>query len=229
MTLQALSRTDVSESRFLEVFDETQKAIRHSHIPTLVIGGVASAAYGRPRWSNDLDLFVREEDAAALLRELAPRGFETDHTYPDWLYKAFKDGVLVDVIFKSSGEIYLDEEMLARAQVVTFHDREFLAAAPEDIVVMKAIAHSEPTARYWYDALGILSRISLDWEYLLLRGRQGPARILSFLLYARSLDFSVPEAVLDRLFRTVRGQEDAGPTDAERSVPFARSASEKER
>src|SRR5215831_20348600 len=118
MTLQALSRTDVSESRFLEVFDETQETIRESRIPTLVIGGVASAAYGRPRWSNDLDLFVREEDAAALLREFASRGFETDQTYPDWLYKAFKDGVLVDVIFRSSGEIYLDEEMLGRAQAV---------------------------------------------------------------------------------------------------------------
>jgi predicted nucleotidyltransferase len=229
MTLQTLSRTDVSESRFLEVFDETQKAIRDSCIPTLVIGGVASAAYGRPRWSNDLDLFLREEDAGALLREFATRGFETDRTYLDWLFKAFKNGVLVDVIFKCSGEIYLDEEMLGRAQTVTFHDREFLAAAPEDIVVMKAIAHSEPTSRYWYDALGILSRTSLDWEYLLLRGRQGPARILSFLLYARSLDFAVPDDVLDRLFRTVRGNAVTRSPHEGRTVPFARRGSAEER
>jgi predicted nucleotidyltransferase len=225
MTLQALSRTDVSESRFLEVFDEAQIAIRESGIPTLVIGGVASAAYGRPRWSNDLDLFVRQEDAGGLLCEFASRGFETDRTYPDWLFKAFKDGVLVDVIFKSSGEIYMDEEMLGRAQVVAFHGREFLAAAPEDIVVMKAIAHSEPTSRYWYDALGIVSRTSLDWEYLLLRGRQGPARVLSFLMYARSLDFAVPDDVLDRLFRTVRGEDAARSPGERRTVPFARQGS----
>ena len=30
-----------------------------------------------------------------------------------WLYKAWKDGVLVDVIFRSSGEVYLDDEMVA--------------------------------------------------------------------------------------------------------------------
>jgi predicted nucleotidyltransferase len=220
MTLQALGRTDVSESRFLEVFDETLRVIEASRIPTLVIGGVASAAYGRPRWSNDLDLFVRHEDAAALLCELGGQGFETDETYPDWLYKAFKDGVLVDVIFKSAGEIYMDKEMLERARTVTFHERSFLAAAPEDIVVMKAIAHSEPTARYWYDALGILSRTPLDWEYLLYRGRQGPARVLSFLLYARSIDFSVPDSVIDQLFRTARGED---RSNGERgTVPLAR-------
>ena len=222
MTLQALTRTDVNEDRFLEVFDETLDAIRESRITTLVIGGVASAAYGRPRWSNDLDLFVRHEDAEALLRAFAGRGFETDLTYPDWLYKAFKDGVLVDVIFKSSGEIYLDDEMVERAREVTFHGRDFVAAAPEDIVVMKAIAHSEPTSRYWYDALGILSRTALDWDYLLLRGRQGPARVLSFLLYARSMDIAVPDAAVDRLYRTVRGQGVMRSAGESRTVAFAR-------
>lgn len=222
MTLQALARTDVSESRFLEVFDETQRAIQDSRIPTLVIGGVASAAYGRPRWSNDLDLFLRQEDATALLHELGRRGFQTDETYPDWLYKAFKGGVLVDVIFKSSGEIYLDEEMLARARVVSFHDRGFLAAAPEDIVVMKAIAHSEPTSRYWYDALGIVSRMSLDWDYLLKRARQGPARILSFLLYARSVGFAVPNSVMEPLYQAVRGEAVVRDSEEGRTVPFAR-------
>jgi hypothetical protein len=223
MTLRGLARTDVSEDRFLDVLDETLRVTRASGLPALVIGGVASAAFGRPRWSNDLDLLVRQEDAQAVLAALARAGFETDRTFPDWLYKAFKDGVLVDVIFKSSGDIYLDDEMLVRARPATFRGREILAAAPEDLVVMKAIAHSEPTSRYWYDALGILSRCTLDWEYLLRRARQGSCRILSFLLYARSIDVAVPDAVLDSLYRSVRDPEPVEATDDDWTTPSDRS------
>jgi hypothetical protein len=207
MGLEALARTHVGEDRFLDVLDEVLDAVADTAVPALVIGGVASAVYGRPRWSTDLDLLVREEDAAALLGTLAGRGFETDETFPDWLFKALKDDVLVDIIFKSSGDVYLDDEMLARSRTMPFRDREIRAAAPEDLIVMKAIAHSEPTSRYWYDALGILSRTPLDWEYLLTRSRQGPSRMLSFLLYARSIDLAVPDFALDGLFAMIRGND----------------------
>ena len=207
--LQMLERTPVDEPVFLAILDEVLDVIATLDRHVLVIGGVAAACFGRPRWSDDIDLFVRPEDAHPLLRSFGERGFETDTTYPDWLFKAFKDGVLVDVIFKSAGDIYLDEEMVARSRIAEFHDRSIPVAPPEDQVVMKAIAHSEPTARYWYDALGILSRADLDWEYLVRRSRQGPQRVLSLLLYARSNDIAVPGAVLDQLLSYTRGGADA--------------------
>lgn len=209
MSLRMLERTPVDEPTFLAILDEVLEVMGALDRQVLVIGGVAAACFGRPRWSDDLDLFVRPEDAPVVLRSLGERGFETDMTFPDWLFKAFKDGVLVDVIFKSAGDIYLDDDMVARARFASFRGRSIPVAPPEDLVVTKAIAHSEPTARYWYDALGIVSRADLDWEYLARRARQGPHRVLSLLLYARSNDIAVPDAVLDQLLSSVRGGTDA--------------------
>jgi len=62
--------------------------------------------------------------------------------------------------------------------------------------VIKAIAHDEETPRHWFDALGILARGGIDWDYLVRRASRGPRRVLSLLLYALSMDLVVaPEAV----------------------------------
>ena len=44
--------------------------------------------------------------------------------------------------------------------------------APEDIVVMKAMAVDEESPWHWYDALGILAAVDLDWDYLVTAGAQ---------------------------------------------------------
>lgn len=196
-------RQQVPEPVFLEALDAVSDALRGGEVPFLFIGGVASAVLGRPRWSDDIDIFIEAQDARRCLHLLEDAGFETQETSPDWLYKAVRGGVLVDVIFKSSGDIYLDEEMLARAGEGDFRGRSVRIASPEDLVVMKAIAHSEPTPRYWHDALSILAHATLDWEYLLRRARHGPRRILSLLIYAQSNDLIVPATAIDRLYRSI--------------------------
>lgn len=71
----------------------------------------------------------------------------------------------------------------------------------EDLLVTKALATDEDTARYWYDALAIVARTDLDWSYLSMRARQhGARRILSLLLFATSVDLLVPRQALDDLY-----------------------------
>jgi predicted nucleotidyltransferase len=195
----------VDDDVFLDVLDRALRAVGEAGIPAVLIGGIASTVYGRPRWSEDIDLLVRPEDADRTLDALAAAGFDVHRTFPDWLYKAFREGVLVDVIFKSTGDIYLDQDMLDRSRTETFRGRAIPVAPAEDLLVMKALAHSEPTPRYWHDALGVLTRADLDWEYLLDRARHGPRRVLSLLLYAQSNDLAVPEDVVERLYRFARG------------------------
>src|SRR5436190_6453640 len=209
-----LLREQVDEATYLRVLRDVSALMDREAVEGILIGGIASAVFGRPRWSEDIDLFVRPQDAPVLLDALRAEGFDTDRTFPDWLYKAFLDGVLVDVIFKSSGDIYLDAEMLERARRESFHGLEVRVAAPEDLMVMKSIAHSEPTPRYWHDALSILSRSDIDWDYLLRRARAGPRRVLSLLLYAQSNDLPVPDAAIVRLFRSIyEDQGDGGDMD----------------
>jgi hypothetical protein len=195
---------DVDEGRFLAVLDDTVTALEQKGVPHLLVGGVGSATYGRPRWTHDVDVFVRPEDAALALDALAAAGFDTDESFPDWLYKASKLDVAVDVIFTMPGGILLDDEMLARCREETFGERRVRVMPPEDMLVVKAVVHDEHMPRHWYDALAIVARCPLDWEYLLRRARaHGARRVLSLLLYAQSNDLVVPNGPLRALFEAI--------------------------
>ena len=195
---------DFDEGTFLAVLAETAEALEHKGIPHLFMGGVCSAAYGRPRDTHDVDVFVRPEDAGLALDALAAFGFDTDQTYPDWLYKAFKDGVTVDVVFTSAGGILLDDEMLERAATEAYHGTRVRVLPPEDLLVIKALAHDEHMPRHWHDGLSVVARCQLDWDYLVRRARRhGPRRVLSLLLYAQSKDLVVPNGPMRALFREV--------------------------
>lgn len=196
---------DVAEERFVSVLQDAVRAIEEGGIPYAMIGGIPSVVLGRPRWSSneDIDFFVKPEDAKKVLEALGEAGFETEERDPQWLYKAKKDGVVVDVIFRSSGDFYLDDEMIQRAFIGEFKGQKLRMLAPEDLVVMKALAHKEDTPQYWHDALSIIGRAELDWDYLLGRAQIGPRRVLSLLLYAQSNDLAVPDRTIRGLFEMI--------------------------
>src|SRR5204863_6598587 len=144
------------EEALLRALDEAQDALRRGDVRFLVMGGIASGVLGRPRWTRDIDLFVRLEEADKALEALEQAGFETWVQYQHWLAKAKKHGVVVDVIWRSSSDILLDDEMLSRGMSVTFRGHETTLVPPEDLAVMKAVAATEDTPRYWYDAIAIV-------------------------------------------------------------------------
>src|SRR4029450_5378003 len=108
-------------------------------------------------------------------------------------------GVLVDMLFKMKGDIYLDAEMLARATMQQVLGTPARVIPAEDLIVVKALAHDEESTRHWFDALGVIAAGNLDWEYLERRAAKGPRRVLSHLLYATSVDLVVPDGVIHRL------------------------------
>lgn len=189
---------------FMRVLDETIDTLTATRIPYLFIGGIGSAVYGRDQGTRDIDVFVRPETARKVLDALGARGFETREVEERWLSKAIKDGVLVDIIFRSTRDILLGEEMLERSRTMPFRGRMVPVAPPEDLIVMKASAMSEETSRYWYDAAAIIAHTQLDWDYLIARGRQhGARRLLSLLLFATSIDIVVPSAPIEALYETI--------------------------
>jgi predicted nucleotidyltransferase len=194
---------------FLRVLDEALDALGKAGIPFLLIGGVGSAVYGRDQGTRDIDVFVRPETARKVLDVLDARGFDTKEVAERWLSKAIKHGVLVDVIFRSSRDILLSDDMLARARVMPFRGRMVPIAPPEDLIVMKACAMSEDTSRYWYDAVSIIAHTELDWDYLVARAREhGARRLLSLLLFATSLDIVVPSEPIEALHEAIgRGRQ----------------------
>lgn len=208
-TAKLISKTTTEDpelaSRFNRVLGQTVEAMEASGLKYAFIGGIASGGLGRPRSTHDIDLFVKPEDAQLALQALASAGFTTEKTDPSWLYKGFKEDILVDVIFKSKGEIYLDAEMYQRSMKAEFHGKQLRLVAPEDLLIIKAAAHSELTPGHWHDATALLSHASLDWDYLIRRARRAPRRVLSLLLYAQSNDIWVPNFVINELYQGIFG------------------------
>ncbi|MCA1832014.1 MAG: nucleotidyltransferase [Actinomycetota bacterium] len=194
----------LDDDAFLVVLDEAMKALDEHAVEYVFIGGVASSALGRSRWTHDVDIFVSSEHARGALDALRSAGFRTEETDPHWLYKGIKDGALIDVIFRSKGHVYLDEEMVQRAQMTEYKGRRLRIMAPEDLVVLKAIVHDENVAHHWHDALAVLSAAEIDWDYLVRRATEhGARRVLSLLIYAQSEDVVVSSDAIRQLFDAV--------------------------
>jgi predicted nucleotidyltransferase len=172
----------------------------------LLIGGLASSLLGRPRTTEDVDLFVKAEEADRALDALAGIGFDVERTNPDWIYKARREGIDFDVIFWLKGGITLTDQLLARAATTAMDGRGVRLMSPEDLVVVKAIVHDEQSPRHWHDALGILASSRIDWDYLVLRSRHGARRVLSLLLYAQSDDLVVPDHAIRSLQGAIYGE-----------------------
>lgn len=185
------------------VLGDVVAALEAAEIPYVLIGGAASAIRGRPRVSDDLDILVKQTDADRALGILAEAGFETEKTNPQWIYKATRGDVTVDLMFWLAGDAYCDDEMLAHATREQYGDVRVNVAAAEDLIVVKLLAHDEQSSRHWHDALALLGLNEIDWDYLLERGRVTPRRLLSLLLYAQSVDLVVSDDAIHRLYATL--------------------------
>lgn len=196
----------------LRALGDAVAALTEAQVPYLLMGGLGAAVQGRPRMTEDVDFFVSPADGRPALDALEGAGFSTEERNPRWLFKAWKYDILVDVIFRSSGDVYIDDEMLRRGRP---HDIGGFAAqvmASEDIIVIKAITADEHVAHHWYDALALLASADLDWAYLARRARQhGLRRTTSLLLYAESKDIYVPPQVTSDLFHALRPDNAANP------------------
>lgn len=168
-----------------------------------LIGGVAVKELGRPRITHDIDLFVTPDDADRVLDVLKENQFETEMRDPFWLYKAWKEDILVDIIFKSSGDIYFDDEVRAHVRRIPYNGHFVNAISPEDFIVIKSAAHQEHNPHHWHDALAVLTQGNLNWEYLLKRAKHAPRRVLALLIYAQANDGAVPSDVIQKLYRYV--------------------------
>jgi hypothetical protein len=170
-------------------------------IDYVAIGGIPSALHGVDKPVRDIDIFLREEDVSRVLDALSDRGFEPETPEEDWLMKATRDDILVDLIFRIDQRIRLTDEMLERARLDEVMGTEIRIIGPEDLVLSLAVT-DKPDTHYWKDALVILRNAPMDWSYLLRRAEEGTLRMLALLLHAVAYGIEVPRDVLATLVRT---------------------------
>ena len=191
------------------VLHEATSALDQASIPHVVFGSLATVTLARPRplgADEDIDLLIRPPDAARAAQVLASSGHVVEETDPSWIRKAKRLGVTVDLIHRAGREVHLDPDMLERAPTMTVLGVPVRLIPPEDLAIIKAVLHNEHRTRDWFDALALVARQGVDWDYLVRRARgHGVQRALSLLLYARADGTAVPPTVLAELLDAVPG------------------------
>jgi hypothetical protein len=209
---------------FVRVLRQTADALKAANVPFLVAGGLAAKTYGKRRTTHDIDLFVKPSDARRALEALARAGFETKVAFPDWLYKAFKYDVMVDIIFRSEGNITVDDETLQRARLMEYRGRTLPVVPPEVLMLMKIFALRDTHAanthwRHWRDAVSVARNVRLDWDFLRRKALQvGPRPVLGFLLLAEVEGVKANDATIAALAQVVGSQASIA---ARRAAPAA--------
>lgn len=119
-----------------------------AHVSGVIIGGVAASLLGRPRVTRDVDALVHvsEERWKEFLKLGTRYGFHPRRK--DALAFAHKARVLLvthkpssidaDIVF---GALPFEEEAIARALWIEIAGVRVPLPAPEDLVIMKAVAH----------------------------------------------------------------------------------------
>jgi predicted nucleotidyltransferase len=145
---KSLQPTPESITPLLAPIQALQSLLSKFNDQGVIIGGVAASLLGVPRFTADLDavFLLGFEDIPQLLNEAASRGIEPRISDPIsfarksrvLLLRHTKSGIDIDL---SLGVLPFEVEMVERSRMVEIGSIQLRLPAPEDLIIMKAIAH----------------------------------------------------------------------------------------
>lgn len=156
-----------------DTYQEIIAAAKQRKIPFALGGAFAVAAYtGAWRNTKDLDLYVtpqhRDEMIEVLLRHGFSDYFET-HAYDRWwIYRGYKQGMIVDVIWAAANHrIQVQDWWIAGPEAEIRGHR--LRVLPIEVIVQDKLYIMQRERCDWPDVLNLLYSAGefLDWERLL--------------------------------------------------------------
>ena len=158
----------------LDALKHASAVLRDADVPFLLAGSFAAWALGGPPPHKDLDFMVRPADAERALQALAAGGLQTARPPEEWLYKAWCDGVTIDLIFSPTG-LQLDDAVFERATCIPVMAVTTRVMAIDDVLVTKLGALNEHALDYT-SLLGIVRalREQIDWRALEARTGHSP-------------------------------------------------------
>jgi hypothetical protein len=160
--------------RLIDALKVTVATLRGSGLAFALGGGLAAWARGGPVTQNDLDLMVKPEDAEAALAALAEAGMRPERPPEEWLYKAWYEGVLIDLIFCPSG-LEISDEVFERADVIAVAAVATPVLALEDTLVTMLCAIDEHSLDYSrLVSIARAVREQIDWTSLRARTEASP-------------------------------------------------------
>jgi hypothetical protein len=158
----------------LATMKRASAALRDEGVAHMLGGGLAIWARGGPPTDHDVDLLLREEDAEQALDVLAAVGFRPEKPPEQWLYKAWDDGNLVDLVFHPAGGPITDAHF-ARASELEVSAHTMLVSSVDDVLVTRLLAINEqdPDYRVVLEVARAL-REQVNWQSVARRTGHSP-------------------------------------------------------
>ncbi|MGH7492222.1 MAG: nucleotidyl transferase AbiEii/AbiGii toxin family protein [bacterium] len=135
-------------AHLLQALRDVMNWMRAKSVKGIIIGGVAASLHGRPRVTRDVDAMVllALENWGKFLTAGKQFGFSPRIDDPlDFarktrvlLMRHQPSGIDIDISF---GALPFEEESIARAVSFNVSDIKLLLPTPEDLIIMKAVAH----------------------------------------------------------------------------------------
>jgi hypothetical protein len=195
----------IDEQPFAEIEHALKRAaaaLNQAGIPFLLGGSLASWARGGPETRHDLDLMLKPQDVERALEALTEAGMRPERPPEEWLVKAWDGDTLVDLIYCPKG-LPMDDDVIARGEVLSVLGMEIRVMALEDVMATKLMALTEHSLRYE----GLLQiaralREQIDWPVVRSRTESSPfARAFFTLLEGLEI---LPRTIPHRSGTTVR-------------------------
>ena len=159
--------------------------LRDGGVPFALGGGLAAWARGGPRSEHDVDLLVAGEDVARAQQVLADGGFRVETPPEDWLFKAFDEDILIDLIHRPSG-LVIDGDYIARCDRLSVAAVEMPVMGLDDLMVTKLLSLNE----HCLDMRRVLQvsralREQIAWDDVRARTAESPFAHAFFVLVTR--------------------------------------------
>jgi hypothetical protein len=180
---------DQEDSALRRALKQSASALKRDGVPFALGGGYALWVYGGPEPEHDVDMVVPARAVPAAVDSLSAAGFEIERPPEDWLFKAYLDGELVDVLHKLSG-VEVDDALIDAAAELELLGIRIPVLQPTPIATAKLIALSE----HYCDFAALLPafravREQLDWAAL-AEASEGHPFAEAFLFLLRRLEIA---------------------------------------
>jgi hypothetical protein len=144
----------------------TAVALSQADIPYALCGGYAAWARGAPEPEHDADFAIREADIDKAKAAIAAAGLEIKDPPEGWLFKAYHQGQLVDVLFRMVGQP-IDDGLFERCEVLPVLAVRMPVMEATDILSTKLLVLEE----HYCDFARVLPvaralREQIDWPRL---------------------------------------------------------------
>jgi hypothetical protein len=155
------------------VYQQAFAAVRRAQVPSMLGGAFGLACYtGRWRNTKDLDLFARPAEVPRLIDALTEAGFADYHDQlaydRNWIYRSFRDGVIVDVIWTSPNHrSEVGDAWLEQAHWFNLRGEVWPAVPPEELVRLKLFVLQKDRCD-WTDVINLIRAYGdrIDWPRL---------------------------------------------------------------